>query len=431
MEGCAIKAVILAAGEGTRLRPFTYTRPKAMIPIVDKPLLEWIISSLKNAGLTDLIIVVHYMKERIIDYFGDGSKFGVKITYVEQPAVKGTGDALLQVEKFVEGHDFLLMYGDLLTPSENIIKLIREYHSRNHDAVVAGISVDDVSNYAAIITSNDMLIKKIIEKPPKGSVNSNIANAGIYIFGEEIFGYLREIFLSERGELELPDAIQKSIDDGKKVSLVALDKWWLDVGRPWDILTANELILKSMSHRIDGYVEQGATIKGPVVIEKGAVVRAGAYILGPVYIAEGADIGPNSFIRPYTTIGKNSRVGNACEIKNSVLFEDVHIAHLSYVGDSVIGAHVNFGAGTITANLRLDDKTIKMNIKNKRVDSGRRKLGAFVGDNVKTGISAMLMPGVIIGNNSAIGPGLVIYNDVPPNTLLIKKENFEKRTWSP
>lgn len=430
MEGCKIKAVILAAGEGTRLRPFTYTRPKAMIPVAGKPILEWIIESLRNAGLTEIIIVVHYMKEKIIEYFGDGSNFNVKITYVEQPEAKGTGDALLQVEKFIKGHDFLLMYGDLLTPYENIVKLLDEYHKREHDAVIAGVRVDDVSNYAAIITSSDgIMIKKIIEKPPKNSVNSDIANAGIYVFSVDIFGYLKNIFLSKRGELELPDAIQKSIDDGKKVSLVTLNKWWLDVGRPWDILVANELILKSLPHRISGYVEQGATIKGPVIIEKGAVVRSGAYIVGPAYIAEGADIGPNSFIRPYTTIGKYSRVGNACEIKNSVLFENVHIAHLSYVGDSVIGANVNFGAGTITANLRLDDKAIKMNIKGKRVNTGRRKLGAFVGDNVKTGIGAMLMPGVTIGNDSAIGPGLILYSDVPPHTLLLKRESLEKRKW--
>ncbi|MEQ9714888.1 MAG: bifunctional sugar-1-phosphate nucleotidylyltransferase/acetyltransferase [Candidatus Asgardarchaeia archaeon] len=420
---------MLAAGEGKRLRPFTYTRPKVLIPIAGKPIIEHTIINLRESGIRDIIIVVHYLKEKITEYLGDGTKFGVSITYVEQPDLLGTGDALLYVEKYLHGSDFLMLYGDLLTHKDNITCLLSEYKKTNATAIVAGIKVEDVSQFAAIITYDGKKISKIIEKPVKGSMNSNIANAGIYIFNDQIFDHLKSTSISERGEVELPDAIQRMINDGKTVNLIELKKWWIDIGRPWDILEANKIILKRKSHKIDGFVERGATLHGPVIIEKGAIIRSGVYIIGPALIMKNADIGPNTFIRPYTTIGENSRIGNACEIKNSVLFDNVHIAHLSYVGDSVIGSNVNFGAGTITANLRLDDKTIKMTIKGQRIDTRRRKLGAFIGDNVKTGINAMLMPGVIIGNNSAIGPGVVIYKDVPPNTLVLKKEDIVLKEW--
>ncbi len=198
---------------------------------------------------------------------------------------------------------------------------------------------------------------------------------------------------------------------------------WADVGKPWDLLNAHEFLMESEQgdFQILGVVEEGAKLFGKVHVAKTARVRSGAYIEGPVYLDEGADVGPNCYIRAKTYLGRNTRVGNACEIKNSILFEGTHVAHLSYVGDSLIGRHCNLGAGTITANLRHDNRPVKVTIKGERWSSGRRKLGAFIGDYVKTGIGVSILPGVVIGEKTWIGAGMVIERDIPPNKLLVQR----------
>jgi bifunctional UDP-N-acetylglucosamine pyrophosphorylase/glucosamine-1-phosphate N-acetyltransferase len=165
-------------------------------------------------------------------------------------------------------------------------------------------------------------------------------------------------------------------------------------------------------------VEEGVRILGPVHISEGARVRSGAYIEGPVVIGPGSDVGPNCYLRPSTSIGENVRVGNACEVKNSIVMDGTHVAHLSYVGDSIIGEGCNLGAGTITANIRFDKKNVRVNIKGKRIDSGLRKLGSIIGDDVQTGINVSLMPGVKVGSNSWIAPSLTVHEDVPASVFL-------------
>jgi bifunctional UDP-N-acetylglucosamine pyrophosphorylase/glucosamine-1-phosphate N-acetyltransferase len=182
-----------------------------------------------------------------------------------------------------------------------------------------------------------------------------------------------------------------------------------------------------MNHKVRGLVEDGAHLAGPVTVKESARVRSGAYIEGPAFIDEGSDIGPNCYIRPYTSIGKKTRVGNACEVKNSIVMDNVHVGHLAYVGDSIVGENCNLGAGTITANYRFDAGTVKMMVKNEAMDSGRKKLGAILGDNVKSGINALFMPGVKVGHNSWVGPNLVVDRDLPSNIIALLKQDMEKR----
>jgi bifunctional UDP-N-acetylglucosamine pyrophosphorylase/glucosamine-1-phosphate N-acetyltransferase len=206
---------------------------------------------------------------------------------------------------------------------------------------------------------------------------------------------------------------------------------WFDVGRPWDLLEANRWVLSRAEHRVAGLVENGANLVGPVTVAESARVRSGAYVEGPALIDEGSDVGPNCFIRPFTSVGKKVRVGNACEVKNSILMDGVHVGHLSYVGDSIIGENCNLGAGTITANYRLDAGTVKMLVKDDLVDTGRTKLGAVLGDNVKTGINALLMPGIKVGVNSLVGPNVVVERDVAPETIVLLKQAAEKGQLKP
>jgi bifunctional UDP-N-acetylglucosamine pyrophosphorylase/glucosamine-1-phosphate N-acetyltransferase len=248
------------------------------------------------------------------------------------------------------------------------------------------------------------------------------------MFSTEIFDFIGLTTPSQRGELEITDSIRLIIKDGRKVSIVEIPRnSWLDIGRPWDLLDANMYVLKSIKPENQGIIEDGAHIKGPAFIGKDAIIRSGSYIEGPVFIGDGSDIGPNCYIRPYTSIGRNVRVGSACEIKNSILMDKVHVGHLSYIGDSVIGEGCNLGAGSISANLRFDRKTVKMRVKGEIVDTGKVKMGVIMGDNVMTGVGSLFMPGVTIGCNSWIGPNIIVYEDVPPNTILILEQQIKRK----
>ena len=423
-----MKAVVLAAGEGVRLQPLTFTRPKHMISIGGKPVLEHCLNAIKACGINHVAIVVHYMAEVIRRHFGSGEKFGLKIEYVEQPSVLGTGNAAGTVEPFVED-DFVLVYGDLLFTPEALKRVLDLHGTKRPAATLAVVPVDKPEDYGVVELGEDGSVKRIVEKPAHGEAPSNMANAGLYVFSTEIFEKIRKIKASSRGEWEVTDAIELLIEEGKPVFAVNIARTdWLDIGRPWDLLEANSWILNRMEHKILGHVEVGAHITGPVTVAETARIRSGAYVEGPAYIGEHSDIGPNCYIRPCTSIGRKVRIGNACEIKNSIIMDGVHIGHLSYVGDSVIGENCNLGAGTITANYRFDAGTVKMMVRDKLVDSGRTKLGAILGDNVKTGINALFMPGVKVGNNCWIGPNVVVYRDVPPNTaVFLKQEQEEKR----
>lgn len=422
-----MKAVILAAGEGVRLLPITATRPKHLIRVGEKVILEHCLDALKANGITEVIIVTHYMSQAIRDYFGDGSKFGFKLTYVEQKAVLGTGNAASIIEPHVDS-DFVLVYGDLLFSPDAVRTVLTAYEVDKPVAILAVVAVDKPESYGVIEFDLAKKFKRIVEKPKREEAPSNLANAGLYVFSKEIFDVLRRVKRSVRGEWELTDAITLLAQEDKTVLVTEISKSdWFDVGRPWDLLDANTWVLERMQHNVLGTVELGAHLIGPVTVAETARVRSGAYIEGPCFIDEGADVGPNCFIRPCTSIGKNARIGNACEVKNTLIMDGTHVGHLSYVGDSILCEKCNLGAGTITANLRFDDGTVKMQIKDKVVDTGRRKLGAILGDNVKTGINSTFMPGVKVGNECWVGANVMVERDVEPNTIVALKQVWEKK----
>jgi UDP-N-acetylglucosamine diphosphorylase/glucosamine-1-phosphate N-acetyltransferase len=422
-----MKAVLLAAGEGVRLQPITATRPKHLIRVGGKPILEHCLEALKASGITEAVIVTHYMSNMIRQHLGDGAKMGLKVEYIEQAAVLGTGNAVSAVEPHVDG-DFVVVYGDLLFAPDALKSVAHLYEREEPAAVMAVVPVEKPESYGIVELENEKHVKRITEKPSLGQAESNLANAGLYAFSSKIFDKIRQTEASVRGELELTDALSLLIRDKETVLAAKISKDnWIDIGRPWDLLEANSWALKRMEHTVYGAVENGANLVGPVTVAETARIRSGAYIEGPTFIDEGSDIGPNCFIRACTSIGKNVRVGNACEIKNSIIMDWTHIGHLSYVGDSILCEHCNLGAGTITANYRLDDGTVKMMVKDKVVDSGRRKLGAILGDNVKTGINALLMPGVKVGINSWVGPNFTVHRDLPADTISLLKQDEDKR----
>jgi UDP-N-acetylglucosamine diphosphorylase / glucose-1-phosphate thymidylyltransferase / UDP-N-acetylgalactosamine diphosphorylase / glucosamine-1-phosphate N-acetyltransferase / galactosamine-1-phosphate N-acetyltransferase len=420
-----MKAVLLAAGEGARLMPITAKRPKHLIKVAGKPILQYCLDAVKAAKITEVVIVTHYMGDSIREHFGDGAAQGLKISYVRQKEILGTGNAAEVAEPFVDD-DFVLIYGDLLFGVDAVKTVLSQYMGGKTSAVMGVVPVDKPESYGIIEFGKENKVKRIVEKPTAEKAPSRLANAGIYVFSKDVFSKIKQTKASVRGEWELTDAVTMLAGEGKTVLAAELSKDdWFDVGRPWDLLDANVWALKRMNAKVLGTVEQGAHLIGAVNVAESARIRSGAYIQGPVFIDEECDVGPNCFIREGTSLGRGVRVGNACEIKNSIIMDGTHAGHLSYVGDSILGEHCNLGAGTIMGNYRLDAGSIKMMVKDKVVDTGRRKLGAVLGDNVKTGINSTFNPGVKVGADSWVGPNVMVERDLPANTKAFLKQNLE------
>lgn len=419
-----MKAVIITAGEGTRMRPLTLNRPKTMLMVGGKPILQHNVEALQEAGISEITMVVGYKKNVIIDYFGDGSLFGVKINYVEQNERLGTAHAIGKTRELMD-EDFVVLNGDILVDPQLIVDLIEKYNSKNYaKAVLVLTEVEDPTLYGVVELENDE-IKQIIEKPSLKDAPSNLINAGIYLFDTDIFDAIDKTEKSERNEYEITDSINHHMNNGLVVLGLKSQKKWIDIGRPWELLEVNEELLKNLKGKIEGRIEKGVTIEGNVVIGKGSIVRSGSYIQGPVFIGNGCDIGPNCYLRKYSSIGNNVRVGNAVEIKNSIIMDNTNVNHLSYVGDSVIGENCNIAAGTNIANLRFDDEPVKINVKGEKINSFRRKMGVIFADGVKTGINTSFNPGVKVGENSAISAGAIIHKDIPSKMLVLVKQNQE------
>ncbi len=394
-----MKCIILAAGEGKRMHPLTYTRPKVMLQISNKPILEWNLINALKAGLKEFIFIVGYKSEMVRNYFQDGKKWNIKIEYVNQGTALGTAHAVGVVEKFVD--DFIILSGDTIFGTNDIKNILNKKNS------MGLFKIDNPVDYGIVETKNNKILK-IYEKMSEPV--SDIINAGIYHFDKKIFEFIKKTKKSERGEYEITDTINMMIKE-KQLDAVMLEEW-RDVVYPWHLLDANEEILKNIENKIDGIVEKNITIEGKIVIGKNTKVMSGAYIEGPVVIGRDCRIGPNCYIRPYTSIGNNCHVGNACEIKNSIVMDNSNVPHQNYIGDSVIGQNCNLGSGTKVANLRLDKRNIKTVLNGVKIDTKRRKLGVIVGDNVQTGINSMMNVGTIIANNVFIGPGAFVSGEI-------------------
>jgi UDP-N-acetylglucosamine diphosphorylase/glucosamine-1-phosphate N-acetyltransferase len=421
-----MKAIILTAGKGTRLHPLTLTRPKHLVPVGGKPIVDHVLAALKHAGVDEAVFIVHYMAQRLQSHLGDGTKYGMRFEYAVQEHLKGTADAASFAESFVKD-DFLLTYGDWLTTPSAIGTVLQTHEREKPTATIGVVPVDNPEHYG-IVEVDDSRIKRIIEKPRREEAPTNLANAGIYVLSTKIFEAIKHTKPSSRGELEITDSFTQLLDGGHKIAAAPIPSdEVLDVGLLWDLFEANRWALEKAKPRIEGSIEDGAHLIRPVTVEEGARIRSGVYIEGPAFIGKGSDVGPNCFIRPHTSIGRNVRIGNACEVKNSIIMDKTHIGHLSYVGDSIIGENCNLGAGTTIANYRFDGETIKMVVKDGILDTGRRKLGVALGDDVKTGINVSLMPGVKVGNDSWIGPGITIHRDVPPSIIVLLKQEHEQR----
>lgn len=400
-----MQAVILAAGKGTRLHPLTLTRPKPLLKVANKTILEHNLDQL--VGLVDhTFIVVNHFKEQIIAQIGQEYK-GIKITYVDQEKPLGTGDAVKSTLPFLD-NKFLVIYGDDLHFRSSVEKLLKK--------PAPAMMLKEVSNPQCfgVVTIEGGKVQSLIEKPEKAV--SNLVNEGLYLMTKDMFNI--ELKLSERGEYELTDCV-KELCPGKMNYEIA--DYWFPISYPWDLLEANKFVIESLAKKTDkflekdeklnGLIEENCNIKENVWIGEGTVVKSGTYIEKDVVIGKNCKIGPNCFIRSGTAIGDGCHIGQATEIKNSIIFDKSNAPHLNYVGDTVMGSGCNLGAGTIVANLRHDNLPAKSMVKGVLVDTRRRKMGAIIGDNVKTSVGTMIMPGRKIWPNCMTSPNEIVKED--------------------
>jgi bifunctional UDP-N-acetylglucosamine pyrophosphorylase/glucosamine-1-phosphate N-acetyltransferase len=428
-----MKAVILTAGEGKRLRPITTSRPKPMIPLIGKPLLEHIITGLKEAGIDHIILIVGYKEETIREHFDKFSnEANLEIEYVTQKDFLGTAHAVAQAKNSIIDDPFLVVNGDIFLDSEIFKDLVQEYKKHPNEGYITLFEVKNPENFGVISLNSNGFVEKITEKPSPKLKLGNLANAGIYIFNPLMFKAIEKTGKSIRNEYEITDSMEILTKEfGIKIKgFIIKDHYWSDIGLPWQLFEANHYILDNIGSKSLGIIEENVTISGNVYIGKDSIIKSGSYIQGPCYIGNKCLIGPHAFIRPYTSINDSCHIGMS-EIKNSIIFSNSNIPHFNYIGDSIICEDVNLGAGTKISNLRFDNQTIKMKINGSLIDSGLRKLGAIIGPNSQTGINASIMCGKIVGNNSVIGAHTIVNENIPPNTLyyqesegkIVKKPN--------
>jgi bifunctional UDP-N-acetylglucosamine pyrophosphorylase/glucosamine-1-phosphate N-acetyltransferase len=391
-----MQAIILAAGQGTRFIPLSLTKPKPLFTVFGKSIIEHNISEL--SGIVDeVFLIVNYKQEQIRERIGDEYQ-GIKINYIVQEKIEGTGAAAKSASAYLEDR-FLLLNGDDYYFKEDIKKAVDSFPS---------ILAKEHTNPSAfgVLSIEEDRVKELVEKPENPP--TNLVNAALYCLPKSIFEY--EIKKSKRGEYEFTDYIKSYIKENVLHFVIAEN--WFPASYPWDAFEAMGVLFNKLEKINQASVEEFVTIKGEVVVGEGTVIKSGAYIEGPVYIGKNCKIGPNCFIRSCTSIGNGCHIGNAVEIKNSIIGNNTNVAHLSYVGDSIVGDNCNLAAGTITANLRHDGQTIKTEIKGKRIDTKRKKFGTIIGDNTKTGIGNLIYPGRKIWPDKTTLPGEKIEKDV-------------------
>ncbi len=371
-------AVVLAAGQGRRLAPLTNKRPKPMLPVANRPLLEYVLSAIVDAGIDEVIFVVGYRQERIQSHFEDGDDWGVDITYVEQSNQLGTGHAILQVEGYVDG-PFLVLNGDRILEA----RLIEEVCEHALAPTVSVTRASFPSTFGVVDVEGDRLVG-IEEKPIDPSPTAPI-NAGVYRFDEDVFDAIRATDTVD-GDLQTTATLDRLAGD---VDIVRYDGPWLDVTFLWDLLPVNIDRIEAASGVAEGVIE------GP-----------DSLIARDVAIADGVEIGPNASVGGGTAVGPNARLGAQTVYEQSVIFEDAAIHPGAVLREAIVGANATVGANVTVgggpAEIIVEDRV--------HVDVD---LGAVIGDNAEIGAGAVLAPGTVIGEDATVEAGARVSGRVP------------------
>lgn len=327
-----MKGIILHGGHGTRLRPLTHTGPKQLLPIANKPMSQYALEDLKKAGVKEIAIIIgDVYPEKVKEYYGDGSKFGVNITYVYQDQPKGISHAIRLCKDFIKNDRFIVYLGDNVL-RKDLVDYTKKFQNSSIDAMILLCEVDEPQRFG-IAELDGEKIKKIMEKPKNPP--SNLAVIGIYFLSPKIFDIIDKLKPSWRGELEITEALQLLMDDGYTIGYDTVTGWWKDTGTPEDIIHANKLVLDSIGTENQFLIDQDAEIKENIVIGKGTTISRDSFVTGPVIIGKNCQIGPAVRIGPYVSIGDNCKI-QRCEIQDSIVMADCIIDAKIDLSNSII-----------------------------------------------------------------------------------------------
>jgi glucose-1-phosphate thymidylyltransferase len=330
-----VKGLLLAGGHGTRLRPLTSTGNKHMLPIANKPMLLYGLEHLRDAGIYEIGVVLGPVREGVKEMLGDGSSFGVEITYIEQTEPKGIAHAVMVAQEYLGEEPFVLYLGDNLI-KQGVTPMVKEFANGEYDCVVSAAKVSNPSQYGVIVFGEEGKPIRFVEKPKKPV--SEWAMIGIYVFNRKIFDALNRISPSLRGEYEITDTIQILLDEGAKVHVNRVQGWWKDTGAVTDLLDANRLVLDDIQRDIQGQVEDESSVVGRVSIGRGSIVNKGAKVMGPAIIGQETILDDGVYIGPYTSIG-NKVVLKKGEVENSIIMDNCQISIDERIVNSLIGSN--------------------------------------------------------------------------------------------
>jgi len=394
-----MKAVILAAGEGKRLRPFTEAMPKVMLPVANKPILEHIFDAIKKTGIDEIITVVGYEKEVIMDYFKDYK--GLKITYITQDKQLGTAHALLQAKDEIN-ESFIVLAGDNIIDNKSIQKLILD---RSEYSILVK-EHPHPSKYGVVFLENQNLVE-LVEKPEEEI--GKFISTGIYKFPKTVFKKLEQ--LNKQGIHDLSSVVQSLLKDGILFSTNTADSW-MDIVYPWDLIQVNEIMLQNIKVSTGGTIEKNVSIKGDVSIGKDTKIYSGSYIVGPIIIGEGCEIGPNACIFPSTSIGDNSVIHPFTEIQNSVIMNNIHIGSNSFIRNSVVARgsilRHNFTGSSGESIIEVEGEFKKV-----------KNIGSLIGEDCTIENHVVVDPGCIIGRKCNICSMKRIRNNIQSNSKVM------------
>jgi bifunctional UDP-N-acetylglucosamine pyrophosphorylase/glucosamine-1-phosphate N-acetyltransferase len=422
-----MQAIILAGGIGKRIAPLGINKPKAMFQIMGKPLIHHVIEMISEAGagIEEVIVVISPGESPIQDYLTAHNPWGFSLKFAIQEQPLGQANALLSARHLVKDNMVVMNANDIYAPSL-LKELVALGEQQRLDVGLVGRRVPDPNRFGVMAFDPRGKLIGVVEKPPEGKEPSNIAVVGLYYFSPSIWKALDATPLGDTDD-QLERAYQKCITDGRG-DYIEYDDFFESYKFPWDLLKISDLLLNQKCTRTispQASISPLAHLDGNVTVEDGARVLEFAVIRGPAYIGKNCIIGNHTLLRGGVSLGENCVVGFSTEISHSLLGNSCW-THKNFIGDSIVSDNCSFGAGTITANLRFDEKAVKVNVAGKRISSGMEHFGVILAEDCRTGCNAVLLPGVKIGPNSAVGPGVVLKEDLPPHQMaLLDKDSYQ------
>ncbi len=445
-----LKGVVLAAGKGEKAAPFSLTRPKAMIPVGNKPIIRHVLDGFKAAEVSEAVVVIGHLGQQVKSYVESvKDELGLDVKYAVQPEPLGTADALLRAMELVEGGDLLVAYGDVVTAPGNYVRLAEALRETGFAAVA--VSKRQGSNDFAVDIESGRV------KSVKWWGEWGFRLAGLFAFSEEAARYVERnpgvmrnssIGIMPPMEAELAQSVDDMASSGRRVAAVAVEGYYEDVDFPWSILRANMGYYRYMASKLernvlrgDARISETAKVQAPVYMEEGSYIGDNVVVRQPVFIGrntcidngavlEGGIIGDNTLVEDYcyvkAVVGSHVKIGHAAEVFG-VVFDRTYIIHYSEVA-GVIGENVDIGAATVVGSLRFDSEKQTVKVKGKRFPA---ESAAFIGDYCRTGVNAIIMPGVRVGPYSIVGPGVILYEDLEPGKMILVKQEYVKRDWGP